>query len=84
MSVLILYLFNNFLSEIPVGSVGGSKYGDKCFDRILDIGIPDFWMNLMSCHGFLKNIKFCCDIKMSLNDVGILFIKRIYYFGMQW
>ena len=46
------------LSEIPVGSGGGSKHRDKRFDRILGIGIPYLLMNLMYCHGFLKNINY--------------------------
>ena len=51
--VCIDYLdFQKQLSEIPVGYGGGSKHGDKRFDRILGIGIPDLIMNLMSCHGF--------------------------------
>ena len=33
------------LSKIPVVYGGGSKYGDKCFDRILGIGITDLLMN---------------------------------------
>ena len=41
-----------------MGSGGGSKHGDKSFDRILGIGIPDLLMNLMSCHGFLKSINY--------------------------
>ena len=44
------------LSEIPVGYGGGSKHGDKRFYRIFGIGITDLFINLMSCHGFLKNI----------------------------
>ena len=59
---------------MPVGSGGDSKHGDKRFDRILGIGITDLLMNLMSCHGFLKNI----------NSVVILkFPKRMleYYFS---
>ena len=40
------------LSEITVGCRGGYKYGGIIFERILGIGIPDFFMNLMSCHGF--------------------------------
>ena len=62
------------LSEIPVGSRGGSKHGDKSFDRILGIGIPYLFMNLMYCHGFLKN----------KNSVVILkYTKRVleYYFS---
>ena len=52
----------------------GSKHGDKSFDKILGIGITYLLMNLMSCHGFLKNI----------NSVVILkFPKRMleYYFS---
>ena len=46
------------ISEIYVGSAGGSKHGDKSLDRILGIFIPDFFMKLMSCRGF-------CHTKMS-------------------
>ena len=63
MSVLIIYLVNKFLNKIPVGSGRGSKNGDKSPDRILGIGIPDLLMNLMSCHGFLKNINFVAILK---------------------
>ena len=71
-----LYLLSSLsikkLSGITVVSGGGSKHGDKSFDRILGIGIPDLLINLMFCHIFLKNI----------NSVVILkFYKRIleYY-----
>ena len=62
------------VSEIPVVSGGGSKHGDKSFDRILGIGIPDFLIKLMSCHGFLKNINYVVILK---------FPKRMleYYFS---
>ena len=43
------------LSELPVGSGGGYKHEEKSYDKILGIGIPDILMNLMSCHGFLRN-----------------------------
>ena len=35
----------------------------KYFNRILVIGIPDLLMKLLSCHGFLKNIKSIFIIK---------------------
>ena len=57
-----------------MGSEGGSKHGGKGFDRILNIGIPYLLMNLIFCHGFLKN----------MNTVVILkFLKRVleYYFS---
>ena len=60
--------------EITVGSWGGSTYGDKTFNIILGIGIPDLLMNLIFCHGFLKNINYIVILK---------FPKRIleYYFS---
>ena len=51
------------LNEIPVGSRGVFKYGDRSFDKILGIGISYLLMNLMSCHGFLKNISFIFILK---------------------
>ena len=44
------------LSEITVGSKEGSKHGDRSFNIILGIGIPNLLMNLSSCNIFLKNI----------------------------
>ena len=62
------------LSEIPVASIGGSEHGDKSVDKIIDVGIPDLIINLMSCCGFLKNL-----------DSFVVFkcLKRIleYYFS---
>ena len=52
-----------FLSELPVGTGGGFKHGNKSYDRILGIGIPDLLMNLVSCHGFLKNKKSVVILK---------------------
>ena len=67
---------------MPVGSGGDSKHGDKRFDRILGIGITDLLMNLMSCSGFLKNMDSFVILKLTQKYVGILFLNRIYYFGM--
>ena len=43
------------LSELGLGSVGRFKHVNKSYFKILGIGIPDLFMNLMSCHGFLRN-----------------------------
>ena len=51
------------LSEIPIGSGGGSKHGETNFDKILGIGIPYLLMNLMSCHGFLNNMNYIFILK---------------------
>ena len=46
-----------------MGSIGGSKHGDKSFDRILGIGIPYLLINLISFHGFLRNINSVVILK---------------------
>ena len=51
------------LSGIPVDSGGDPKNGDKSFDRILGIGIPDLLMNLIYCCGFLKSIYYVVIFK---------------------
>ena len=60
-----------------MGSGGGYKHGDKIFNKILGIVIPDLLMKLMSCHGFLKNLDSVVILKCLKKDVGILFLKRI-------
>ena len=47
------------LSEISVGY----KYVEKYFNRILGIGILDFLIKLLSCHGFSRNIKYFVILK---------------------
>ena len=54
-----------FLSELPVSIGGGFKHGNKSYDKILGIGIPDLLMNLIYCNEFLNNKKLCCHIKIS-------------------
>ena len=39
-------------SELPVYFGGVFKHGNRSYDKILGIGIPDLLMILMSCHGF--------------------------------
>ena len=41
-----------------MGCKEGSKHGDKFLKIILGLGIPDLLMDLMYCHGLLKNIDY--------------------------
>ena len=43
------------LSELLLVYGGGYKHVNKIYDSVLGIGIPDLLMNLVSCHGCLKN-----------------------------
>ena len=54
---------------------GGSKYGDKKFDRILGIGIPYLLFKLMSCRGFLKNINSVVILKCPKRMLEYYFSK---------
>ena len=53
------------LSKVTISNGGGFKHGNKSYEKILGIGIPDFLMNLISCHGFFEEQKYCCRIKIS-------------------
>ena len=43
------------LSKLRLGSGGSYKHVNKSYDNVLEIGIPDMLMILMSCLDFLKN-----------------------------
>ena len=43
------------LSDLLLGPSGSYKHLDKKYDNVLGFGIPDLLMNLLYCHGFLKN-----------------------------
>ena len=54
---------------------GGSKHGDKIFDKILGIGIPDLLMKLTSCNGFLRKINSVVILKCSKRTLKYYFSK---------
>ena len=72
MSILIIYIVNKKISEIPVASIGGSKHWGKCFDRILGIGIPYL---LMSCNRSLGNINYVVILKCPKRMLKYYFSK---------
>ena len=43
------------LSDLHIGCTGPNKHNDTDYDNILGIGIPNLLLNLLSCHGLLKN-----------------------------
>ena len=59
------------LGEISVDS----KYVEKDFNRMLNIGIPDLLMNLFLCHGFLKNIRSIVVLKCPKRMLEYYFSK---------
>ena len=80
--VCIDYLASEWktLSEVIVGSVGGYKHEEKSYDKILGIGIPDLLINLMSCHGFLKNKYSVVILKFPNRMFGYYFSKGFIRF----
>ena len=71
---------NQKKSELPVGSEGGYKHEENIYDKILGIGIPDQLMNLMSCHGFLRNKDPVVVIKFPKSMFKYYFSKGFTYF----
>ena len=54
----------------------GSIHGEKSFNKILGIGIPDLLMKLLSCHGFVKNINFVVKLLCPKRMLEYYFSKR--------
>ena len=63
----MIYLVKKKLSELTVGTGGGFENGNKSYDKILGIRIPYLLINLMSFHGFLKNINSYVILKCHKN-----------------
>ena len=63
--VYIYYLCSekNQLSDLRLGPGGSYKHFKKSYDNVLGFGIPDLLMNLLSCHGFLKNNDYVVILK---------------------
>ena len=53
----------------------GSRHGRNVKNRILSIGIPDLLMNLLSCHGFSKNINYVVTLKCPKRMLECYFSK---------
>ena len=43
------------LSYFKIGCTGSNRHNGIDYNNLLGIGIPDILLNLLSCHGFLKN-----------------------------
>ena len=45
----------NKISELKLGCTLKTKHENKDYDKLFGIGIPDIFMNMLSCQGFLNN-----------------------------
>ena len=43
------------ISELKLGCTLKTKHENKDYDNLFSIGIPDIFMNMLSCQGFLNN-----------------------------
>ena len=68
------------LSELPVVTGGGFKHGNKSYDKILRIGIPELLMNLMYFYGFLKNKRYVVILKCPKRMLEYYFSKGFTIF----
>ena len=51
------------LSDLHLGVTERYKHLDKKYDNVLGFGIPDLLLNLLSCHGVLKNNEYVVILK---------------------
>ena len=55
--VFIYYLSTDKLkvSDLKIGCTGSSKHNGMDYNNLFGIGIPDLLLNMLSCHGCIKN-----------------------------
>ena len=55
--VCIDYLFTEKkkISDFKIACTGSRKHDGMDYNNLFGIGIPDLLINMLSCHGFLKN-----------------------------
>ena len=53
--VLTIYVQKKRLSELNLGLTLKTKHEDMDYDNLFGIGIPDIFMNMLSCQGFINN-----------------------------
>ena len=61
--IFVIFAVYSIMCELPVGTGEFFKHGNKIYDKIFVIGIPDLLTNLMSCNGFLKNKNYIVILK---------------------
>ena len=61
--VLTIYVQKKPLSEINLGLSLKTKHGGMDYDNLFGIGIPDIFMNMLSCKGFINNNKSIVILK---------------------
>ena len=43
------------ISDLKIACTGSSKHDGMDYNNLFGIGIPDILLNMLSCHGFIKN-----------------------------
>ena len=51
------------ISELNIGCSLKTKHENKDYDNLFGIGIPDIFMNMLSCQGFINNNKSIVILK---------------------
>ena len=68
------------LSDLHLGDTGKDKHNDTDYDNVLGTGIPDLLLNLLSCHGFLKNNEYVVMLKCTYRMSEYYFNKGFVIF----
>ena len=63
------------LSDLKIGFTGSSKHNGIDYNNLFRISIPDLLLNLLSCHGFLKNNDYVVILKCPNRMYGYYFNK---------
>ena len=67
------------VSDLHLGCTGSNKHNGMDYNNVLGIGIPGLLLNLLSCHGFLKNndsvVIIKCPNRMSKYYFNKIFVE---------
>ena len=65
------------LSDLKIGCTRSNKHNGMDYNNVLGIGIPDLLLNLLSCHGFLKNNDSVVILKYP-NSMSEYYFNKIF------
>ena len=62
-------------SELNLGLTLKTKYEGMDYDNLFGIGIPDIFMNMLSCQGFINNNDSIVILNVLIGCLNIILLK---------
>ena len=78
--VLTIYVQKKRLSELKLGNSLKTRHEDQDYDNLFVIGIPDIFINMLSCQVFINNNDYIVILKCPNRMSQYYFIKGFTQF----